>query len=165
MKHQAAFRYAAVGAAVLIPTLVIAQQQQRNPPNDGTFAANALLRASDVEQLRDALADAIARLNTLQADSGGITKEDTYPITESSAPVAQNDVGLAQAFCDDANDILIACGCRGFENGFNSQQFNVKRITTTNVIGNISSCVCQAANVGSNVARVLEASGTCIRVP
>jgi hypothetical protein len=170
MKHQTAFRYVAFGAAVLIPTLVIAQQQ-RTPPGGNVFVAGRVLTATDVEQMRLALVDVIARVNTLQSNSGSITKADartansTYPIVASSAPVAQNDVGLAQVSCLGVNDILLACGCRGTENGSNSQQLNMKRQTATNPVGSPSTCTCQSANVGSNVARVVEASGTCLTVP
>src|SRR4051794_22702419 len=62
-------RYLGVGAAMLVPALVVAQQQT-SPPTS-RFGEGDLLRASEVRQLRDALNEAILRINTLEAGSGG----------------------------------------------------------------------------------------------
>jgi hypothetical protein len=49
----------------LVPALVIAQQL---PPNN-TFGPNQLLRANDLEQMRDALENALGRINALESRS------------------------------------------------------------------------------------------------
>jgi hypothetical protein len=157
--------YLGIASSIAVPALVIAQQQQRNPPADGTFAAQTLLRAADVEQLRDSLDDAIRRINDLQANVV-FTKENLYPIEDSSEAVAQNGSALAQASCADNNDLLVGCSCEGRESGgANSLQFDLRRVTASNRTDGESFCVCQGVNVGTNVSRVLFAVGQCLRVP
>lgn len=165
---QRAAQYAGIAAIIAIPAIVIAQQDlpQRNPPSDNTFAAQTLLRAGDVEQLRDALADAIARINALQANAGvAVVKENLYEVVDESDPVPQNGNGLANVSCADQDDILLGCSCEGREAGVNSLQFDLRRFTHSNRRGNASFCACQGANVGSNVARTLVATAQCLTVP
>jgi hypothetical protein len=158
--------YIGIAASFAVPTVVIAAQQQRNPPADGTFAAQTLLRAADVEQLRDALADAVTRVNELQANAGvALNKANLYPIEGSSGPIPQNVIGLAQASCEDDNDILLGCSCEGREAGVNSLQFDLRRVTASNRLDGESFCVCQGANVGSNATRVLLAIAQCLEIP
>jgi hypothetical protein len=159
-------QYLGIGASILIPALVIAQQQ-RNPPADNTFAPQTLLRAGDVEQMRDALADALVRINQLEANAG-ITKDDLYLVTGNSEPTLQNGTALGVAECADADDIMITCGCQGTITGegtSNQAQFDLRTVNHSNTVGDQSFCSCQGDNVGSNVARVLVARATCLAVP
>ena len=167
MNEKQARRWArnvAILGGVLVPALVIAQQQ-RNPPADNTFAANSLLRAADVEQLRDALADALIRINTLESNAG-ITKDDVYAISGTSPLTAQGGVATISASCRDTNDVLLACGCAGSQAGSNSLQFDLRRVEPSEGSATVAaSCVCQAVNVGDASERVLEAIGQCLNVP
>jgi hypothetical protein len=163
MNHQRALKYAGVFAAVLLPALVIAQQQT-NPPGPGTFVAGRLLLASDIEQMRVALTGALARINQLEANAG-ITKGDIYPVSADSGPIAQNGVATAQAFCADDTDILVSCSCVGREAGANSLQFDLRSIDADNRLDGESLCRCQGVNVGSNVARNLIATAYCLPAP
>jgi hypothetical protein len=167
MKHQTAFKYAAIGAAVLIPTLVIAQQRQTQPPGPAVFAPGLVLKAGDILQMRDALADVITRVNTLQANSGGILVKGNmsmYPVEGDSGPIATGGNALAQAFCLDNNDVMVNCGCEGRLNGANQLSFELRRISSTNPVSERSGCTCQGANVGSE-GRFLFAVAQCVAVP
>jgi hypothetical protein len=161
-------RYAGLAAAICVPALVVAQQQT-NPPT-APFADNDLLRASEVRQLRNALVEAIGRINTLEANTAGvaIAKGDVYSVAAESAPVAQNGTGTIEALCEDGNDVMLSCGCGGLNAtaGTNDTQFDLRNIDLgQRVVGQAAGCLCQADNVGNNVARVLEATGLCLRVP
>jgi signal recognition particle GTPase len=166
MNYQRAFKYAAIGAAVLIPTLVIAQQQAQ-PPGANVFVANQVLRAGDVEQMRLALVSAIARLNALESNAGGaLTKENmsVYDVEGDSGPIAVNVDALAQARCRDTSDVLIDCSCEGRLNTTNQLSFQLRRVRTTNPVDGVSTCTCQAVNVG-NEGRSLFAIAQCVTVP
>jgi hypothetical protein len=155
--------YLGIAAGIAVPAVVIAQQQQRNPPVDGTFAAQTLLRAADVEQLRDALADAVARINELQASA--LTKGNIYsPTPASSGPIAINGTGTANTSCSD-NDILVGCSCEGRFNGTNQLAFDLRRISASNRLDGASFCTCQGVNVGDNDGRELVAIAQCLEVP
>lgn len=160
-------QYLGIAASIAVPAIVIAQQQQRNPPADGTFAPQTLLRAADVEQLRDALADAIARINELQANAGvTLTKENLYERVNESAPAAPNAVALANSACDDNNDILVGCSCEGRLDGTNNLAFDLRRMSMNNRSDNSSVCTCQGLNTAlDNGARTLRAVAQCLTVP
>jgi hypothetical protein len=124
------------------------------------------LRAADVEQLRDALADAVTRINELQANAGvALNKANLYTVEASSGPIPQNGAALGQADCEDDNDILVGCSCEGREAGVNSIQFDLRRVTASNRLDGESFCVCQGVNVGSNATRVLVAIAQCLEIP
>ncbi len=155
-------RYASIAGAVLIPALVLAQQQ-RNPPGDGTFVPNSVLRADQVEGLRDALADAIARINQLEARA--VNKSKVYERAVPSAATAQFGVARADSSCDTATDILLDCGCQGLQGTANSLQFDLRRVESLHNGNVASSCVCQAQNVGDTTSRVLVTKATCLTAP
>jgi hypothetical protein len=156
--------YLGVAASISVPAVVIAQQQQRNPPADGTFGAQTLLRAADVEQLRDALADAITRINDLQANVT-FTKGNIYaPTPGTSGPIAINGVGTATTSCED-NDILVGCSCEGRFNGTNQLAFDLRRVSSSNRLDGTSFCTCQGVNVGTNDGRELVSIAQCLEVP
>lgn len=156
--------YLGVAASIAVPALVIAQQQ-RNPPADGTFAAQTLLRAGDVEQLRDALADAIARINALEANAGVVLdKANMYEVSGDSGPISQNANALGEARCQDENDILTGCSCEGRFNETNQLSFELRRVAASNRANGVSFCSCQGVNVGSE-GRSLRATAQCLTVP
>jgi hypothetical protein len=158
-------RYLGLGAAILVPALVVAQQQV-NPPTV-PFADNDILRASEVRQLRNALVEAIARINSLEQNAGpALTKANVYSIEGRSEPIPANSAeALAQVRCVGESDILLTCGCQGLLEGINSPQFELRRVDAIQNPNDASECVCQAENVGTNVARVLVARGSCLTVP
>jgi hypothetical protein len=158
-------QYVGIGASILIPALVIAQQQ-RNPPADNTFAPQTLLRAGDVEQMRDALADALVRINQLEANAGApVSKAAIYPVSADSGPIAQNAAGTAQVSCTGDADILVSCSCVGREGASNSLQFDLRSVDGNNRLDGESFCRCQGVNVGTNVARNLIATAFCLPAP
>ncbi len=158
-------QYLGIAASVLIPALVIAQQQ-RNPPADNTFAPQTLLRAGDVEQMRDALADALVRINQLEANAGNpLSKATLYTVSVDSGAIAQNAAGTAQVSCAADSDILVSCSCVGREGAANSLQFDLRSVDANNRLDGESFCRCQGVNVGSNVARNLIATASCLPVP
>jgi hypothetical protein len=165
MNHQRSLKYAGVLAAVLIPALVIAQQQT-NPPGPGTFVAGRLLLASDIEQMRVALAEALARINQLEANAGApLSKAAIYPVSADSGPIAQNAAGTAQVSCTGDADILVSCSCVGREGASNSLQFDLRSVDGNNRLDGESFCRCQGVNVGTNVARNLIATAFCLPAP
>src|SRR5690349_13359895 len=137
-----------IGLAICVPALVVAQTL----PN---FGRNQVLQADQLNSLVSALNETRSRVDRLQANAGvAFTKENLYPIEDSSEAVAQNGVGTAQASCTDDNDILVACGCEGREmGGTNSLQFDLRRVTPSNRTDGDSFCICQGVNVGTNVSR------------
>jgi hypothetical protein len=167
MKHQRAFKYAAVGAAVLIPTLVIAQQQTP-PPGPNVFAANQVLRAGDVEQMRLALVNVIARLNTLESAGSSIRKSEIRQVPSVvAAPL--NDIGTATARCLDT-ELLLDCSCRGIAaanldpfSGTNNTSLNLRQVRIQDPAAT-STCICQAANAGTNANAALVAIATCLPI-
>jgi hypothetical protein len=156
-------RNAAIAGGVLVPALVIAQQQI-NPPADGTFAANSVLRAADVEQLRDALASAVTRINALEANA--ISKGNTYSIQVRSGVIAPDDVGSATARCRDESDLLIECGCEGLNVTSNSLQVQLRRHESEQgSSANAASCGCSAVNVSEIATIEIAAAATCLAIP
>jgi len=167
MNHQRVLKYLALGAVALIPTLVIAQQQA-NPPGPGVFQAGQLLNAGDVEQMRLALVDAIARLNRLESAGTAIRKAEIRQVP-GVGPAPINGIALATADCA-ATELMLECSCRGISSidadpfaGVNNTSLNLRRVqlqdpTTT------PSCVCQALNSGSNADAALVAIATCLPI-
>lgn len=158
--------YIGIAASVAVPAVVIAQQDQaqRNPPADGTFAAQTLLRAGDVEQLRDALADAIARINDLQSNAA-LTVSALYNPPVVTTLAVPGAIVVAQATCSNDSDVMINCGCRGLGvTGSNSTVFQLRQQRIDLPATGRATCVCQGANSGSNDSNLASAP-TCIRVP
>ena len=157
-------RYTGIAMAVLVPALVVAQQVT-NPPADNTiFRENTVLRARDVEQMRDALAEAIGRINQLEARAA--SKRNVYENSGRSAETAQFGVARADSACNLATDILLDCSCQGLQGTVNSLQFDLRHVESFHNGGNFaSSCMCQAQNVGDTTSRTLVAKATCLTVP
>jgi hypothetical protein len=152
-------RYLGIAAAVFVPAMVIAQQL----PPDNTFTPNALLRAESLEQMRDALAVALDRINALEQQR--LTRENLYEVRGEAPLSVAGGSSTAQAVCND-NDVLLNCSCHGElpPNGTNSTVQTLTRIVTRNTRdGSSSDCVCQAEIAASG--RVLVADATCLLVP
>jgi hypothetical protein len=165
MNYQRAFTYAAIGTAVLIPTFVIAQQQTQ-PPGANVFVANQVLRASDVEQMRLALVNAIARLNALESAGSSIRKSEIRQVPAVAASPL-NDIGTATARCSET-ELLLDCSCRGISaidldpfSGNNNTTLNLRRVQVQNPT-TIPACTCQSQNAGSNANSALVAIATCL---
>jgi hypothetical protein len=152
-------RYVGIGAAICVPAIVVAQAL----PN---FGANQVLRANQLQTLTTVLDDMRSRVLRLEASSGvALTKSNIYPQSNNSGSIPQNGTGLAQASCEDENDILVGCSCEGQQDGVNSLQFDLRRVTASNRLDGESTCVCQGVNVGTNAARVLIATAQCLEIP
>jgi hypothetical protein len=153
-------RYVGLGLAVCVPALVVAQVPLP------TFGANQVLRAEQLQTLRNELEGTRARVLELEANSGvALSKGNIYTQSNNSGPIPQNGTALAQANCEDENDILVGCSCEGQQDGVNSLQFDLRRVTASNRLDGESTCVCQGVNVGTNAARVLVATAQCLDIP
>lgn len=95
-------------AALAVPAFVVAQQ--RTPlPADGTFSPNQVLRADQLEGLRDTLADAVQRINQLENASIGrcrfIPQTCTTQGCEARCP---NDVPVVKGGgCDGTGNAVV----------------------------------------------------------
>jgi hypothetical protein len=149
--------------AILLPALVVAQQRAQVPVA-GVFAARNLLRASDIVGLRNALADAIARIDELERTSSApLSKANVYesdPVSVLNPPGAVDSVS---AGCRSSTDIILDCSCFGRSNAAlagNNTSMDLRQVRSTgNTAGTNGSCVCQGQNSGTN------AEGRSLRSP
>lgn len=162
-------QYVGIGAAVIVPALVVAQQAT-NPPTTN-FAAGELLRASDIDQLRDALVEAIGRINALEAgQTGPLRKSNVYLAPEAIVPNAINDIVSATSSCTNGADLLVDCSCYGRStagtDATNSTSMDLRQVRSRNnaSAGVNSACSCTGRNSGSNPDAVLIAQATCLRI-
>lgn len=149
-------RVVGVGLAICVPALVVAQLP--------TFNANQVLRADQLNSLVAALNETRARVDLLQANAGvALTKDNLYEREGNSGPIATNGIARADASCDQ-EDVLVNCSCEGRLDGINQLSFEIRRIRASNPSNGISSCTCQAANIGSD-GRSLFAIAICLDLP
>lgn len=153
-------RYVGLGAAILVPALVVAQSL---PPAQN-LRAGQLMRAEDILQMRDALQSALDRINQLENAAQSQLSKDQVEVREGVAAVAPGAVATATARCDDAADIAVDCNCGG-DNGpgtNGSTQLDQRIIQTQNPAGGVSQCDCVAQNVGTNANARVIARVTCL---
>lgn len=147
-----------IAAAICVPAAVVAQLQQRPPPADGTFAPNQVLRASQIEGLRDALADAIARIDQLQnrpaqaASPAALASYTTAPVTALIEPGGIVDRHTSGA-CN-AGDIAMSCNCDGNVAAIQIERFVLDRVTRT--------CNCTYFNSNPTLRQTVSTSVNCL---
>jgi hypothetical protein len=152
-------RWLGVAAALCVPAAVVAQLQQRPPPAEGTFAPNQVLRASQIDGLRDALADAIARIDQLQnrpAQSPAAVPRayTTLPTTAPIEPGGVVDRHISGA-CSEG-DIAMSCNCDGSVAAIQIERFVLSPATRT--------CNCSYFNSNPSVRQTVSTSVNCLDV-
>jgi hypothetical protein len=153
-------RYVGLGAAILVPALVVAQSL----PLAENLRAGQVMRAEDILQMRDALQNALGRVAQLEATAQAPLSKDRVEVREAAIAVAPGAIATASARCDDAADIAIDCNCGG-DNGEGtngSTQLDQRIIQTQNPAGGVSQCDCVAQNVGTNANARVFARVTCL---
>lgn len=151
-----AVRWLGMAVAVCVPGVVVAQFQQRQPPADGSFAPNQVLRASQVEALRDALADAISRIDALQNRPAQATVVPrlytTLPTTAPIEPGGVVDRHISGA-CSEG-DVALSCNCDGSVAAIQIERFVLTPATRT--------CNCTYFNSNLSVRQTVSTSVNCL---
>jgi len=148
--------YLGIAAAVLVPALVVAQQQR--------FAAGNVLTASSLNSLVDRIAALEAQLQT-QQQGGGVSKGQLYFTPPVANTLDPGEVGNVRATCNEsAADIMLSCSCGGQTPGSNSGNSNLdtRSSVVQNPAGAPSTCECSGENL-SDVAVNIFALGWCLR--
>jgi hypothetical protein len=161
-------QYVGVGAAVIVPALVVGQDTDRLEGIN--VSPGALLRAQDVQLLRDSLLIAADRISNLESrlnnnDGPTISKANIRPAITSTATVLPGAIATTTASCDAVGDIAIGCSCGGDTGAgtSGSPQIDQRIFVISNPSGSASSCTCQGQNVGTSQSQRIVAIVTCLR--
>lgn|SRR5690606_3950369 len=151
-------RYLGIAAAGLVPALVVAQSL----PPVNNIQPGRPVQASDILLMRTAIE---------QLQGAAILKSRIYQVG-AVAPAPAPAIADALARCNNPNDIMLHCGCRGISNAAdpnplapasNNTGLDLRQVQLSAPAAT-PACRCQAQNQGSNAEAGLVAIATCVPV-